>query len=561
MAEECRLRDGFIQLGNHGDGLGKHEGKPKGAWHRDDDIWAWPKISAFPGKGMLRATAMLAWLDQRAQELKSFLTGQNYGSGWLATLAYPACKRHPAAMGTASTIKDFFKSSQTFESSITNPYLNFDTAKVSRELRLAEQGKENGSQNLPATDSRQLDSVEEEVTSRVSRAWQQATSEAERWLLAIDQRISNLSFLTQLPTIQSSAIQTESQIKASVMQATLRLTTARDAVQQSYEQLRTFQREHNLRRPAKLVPSQVLTFGTITLTWIVETIANSVLLRENDDLGWIGGAGAAAVIGIINVGLAVFVGRTIWPRMNHRPPISFVYIGITVIWSIILIAWNLLAAHYRDAKVAGIEGPEFVALGMMGEFPASIYSGGLFILGVMSAIIAAIAAFKMSDPYPGYAEVWHEHEQRCADYAGEIEAASEELKDLHDEASEEFNSIRIGLTQQLADQGRALTSRQAFAQRLLRYHEELEHAGRQLLATYRDHNRGTRTDPPPQHFEYPFTLPAPNTPPAPQVAVTKDDVERGDHILSNAQKLVSNAFLEGVRSFETLEALKARLPA
>lgn len=464
-------------------------------------------------------------------------------------------------MGTASTIKDFFKSSDTFEATISNPYLNFDTAKVSRELRLAERGQENGSQNLPASGSQQLDAVEEEVTSRVSRAWQQATSEADRWFLAIDQRISNLSFLTQLPTIQSSAIQTVSQIKASVMQATLRLTTARDAVQQSYEQLRTFQREHNLRRPAKLVPSQVLTFGTIALTWIVETIANSVLLRENDDLGWLGGIGAAAVIGIINVGLAVFVGRTIWPRMNHRPPTSYVYVALTILWSLFLISWNLAAANYRDAKVAGIERPEIAAWGMMGEMPASIYSGGLFILGVMSAIIAAIAAYRMSDPYPGYADVWQEHEQRCADYASEIETASDELKELHDDASEEFSNIRIGLTQQLADQSRALTSRQAFAQRLLRYHEELEHAGRQLLATYRDHNRGARSEPQPEHFEFAFTLPAPSIPPAPEVAVTKADVERGDHILSDAQTLVSDAYLEGVRSFETLEALKARLPS
>ena len=168
-------------------------------------------------------------------------------------------------MATGSTIKDFFKSSETFESTLSNPYLNFDTAKVARELRLAERGQENGAQNLPSTGSQQPDAVEEEVAARVNRAWQQATSEAERWFLAIDQRISNLSFLTQLPTIQSSAIQIESRMKASVMQATLRLTTARDGVQQSYEQLRTFQREHNLRRPAKLVPSEYKTSGAIAV--------------------------------------------------------------------------------------------------------------------------------------------------------------------------------------------------------------------------------------------------------------------------------------------------------
>lgn len=124
--------------------------------------------------------------------------------------------------------------------------MHFDSEGVARELRLEERGAENGAANLPISDARLPDAVEEEVVTRVQRVWQQATSEADRWFLACDQRISNLSLLTQLPTTQASAIQTESKIKAEVVQATLRLTTARDAVTQSYMQMRAFQREHNL---------------------------------------------------------------------------------------------------------------------------------------------------------------------------------------------------------------------------------------------------------------------------------------------------------------------------
>lgn len=439
--------------------------------------------------------------------------------------------------------------------------MHFDSEGVARELRLEERGAENGAANLPTSDARLHDAVEEEVVSRVQRVWQQATSEADRWFLACDQRISNLSLLTQLPTTQASAIQTESKIKAEVVQATLRLTTARDAVTQSYMQMRAFQREHNLNRPAKLSPSQMLTYGTIILTWIAETAANSVLLRANDDLGLVGGIAAAAIVGAINIGVAVFVGRNILPRLNLRSGAKTVFIGLTALWGLFLVAWNLFAAHYRDAKVAGVDGPEFVAAGMIASPPASIYSWGLLILGVIFAIVAAMAAYRMSDPFPGYADVWNEHEQRCADYAGEIESVAKELKDLHDAASDEFANLRTGLAQQLADQARALTGRNAFAQRLSRFHAELEQAGRQLLATYRDRNRAARTEPAPAYFDSDFALPPPAIGAPPEAAVTPADVEQGNLMLSTAQRLVSDAYLNGVQSFETLEALKARLPS
>ena len=464
-------------------------------------------------------------------------------------------------MGAILSLKQLLERRASFAATVDNPFLHFDSVAIARELRLEQRGAENGALNLPATDAHTLDAVEEEVTARVSRAWREATTEAEQWFLACDQRIANLSLLTQLPTIESAAIQTESQIKAEVAQATLRLTTARDAVTQSYEQLRSFQRQHGLNRPAKLIPSTVLTYGTILMTWIGETAANAMLLRQNDDLGLLGGIGAAAVVGVINIGVAVFVGRNILPKLNLRSSARPVFVGLTIIWSVFLIVWNLFAAHYRDAKVAGVEGPEFAAVGMMMSLPGSIYSWGLLILGIMFAIVAAIAAYRMSDPFPGYGEVWREHEQRCADYAGEIESASDDLKDLHDDASDDFTNIRSGLAQQLADQGRASTGRNAFAQRLSRFHGELEQAGRQLLAIYRDRNRAARSEPPPPHFSSGFSLPPPYLPPAPEAAVTPADVERGDRILSTAQRQVSDAYLHGVQSFETLEALKARLPA
>ncbi|KPF78329.1 hypothetical protein IP88_04015 [alpha proteobacterium AAP81b] len=463
-------------------------------------------------------------------------------------------------MGIGQSWKKLFEGASSFEASLDKPFLHFDVAGVAQELRLEERGAENGAQGIPAPDTRARDAVEEEIVSRVSRAWQEATSEAARWFQACDQRIANNAVLTELPALEMAAIQAETEIKSTVAQASVRLTTDRDAVTQSYARLRAFQKENGLQRPAKLTPLPVLSYALIALAWIAETAANSVLLQKNDDLGLIGGIFAAAAIGFVNVLAAVSVGRLVLPKLQSRSQAGryAALLGL-VVWLLFVVCWNLLAAHYRDAKVAGLQNPEAVALTMMGALPASIYSWGLLILGALCAVVAGRTAYNMDDPCPGYGQVWREHEQRCEDYAGALEEVGSELKEFHEQASGTFDGLRKGLAQQLADQSRAINSRVAFAHKLEQYHAQLEQAGRQLLAIYRDANRAARDPSAPARFEEDFNLPSPHIPLAPQAALSANDVERLDIKLASAQRAVSDAYLEGVRGFETLEALKTRL--
>ena len=67
----------YIQLGNDQTDLEGLAGSPGEEWLRDDDIWAWKNVSAFAGDGTMRATAILAWIDQRVAELKVFLAAEN----------------------------------------------------------------------------------------------------------------------------------------------------------------------------------------------------------------------------------------------------------------------------------------------------------------------------------------------------------------------------------------------------------------------------------------------------------------------------------------------------
>lgn len=432
---------------------------------------------------------------------------------------------------------------------------------MANELRLVERGTENGAVNLPDSNSTQFDPVENEIIDTVVSTCRQAQQEATAQFQAYDERVSGLGLLAQVPAIEVSATQAVSEMQAAVAQTNLKLTSVRDSVRQSYAQLHAFQAEHGLERPAQLDRPFIATTGTIVLTWVGETVANSLLLRQNDDMGLLGGVIAAATVGAINIGVACFIGRYVWTQLHLKSsPMRSVFLGVTALWALFTLIWNLLAAHYRDAKVAGIADPEMAAMNMLSGSPDSIYSWGLFFLGLIFAIVAANAAYRMDDPYPGYGDVSREHKQRCDDYAGEIEDAAADLSDIHDDAITEAADVRRELALQLGDRDRAMNGRNAFAQRYLQFHDEMERACNQLLTIYRDANRKARSSPAPRHFNEAYKLSPVSIPPAPELKITQQEVEKADLVLKQTVERISGVYLDAIKQFETLEALKARLP-
>jgi hypothetical protein len=475
-------------------------------------------------------------------------------------LAPDVPSRHFISMGALTSLKQFFSRSAPLTTQIANPFLHLDVSSAAREMRLAARAEENGQRELPASDAHMLDGVEREILDRVSAVARQADQESAAQFEAYDSRIAGFGLLTQIPAISLASTQAVGEMKAAVVQANLRLTTARDNVSQSYAQLRAFQSEHGLRRPAQLSKPFMATTGAIILTWVGETVANAFLLGQNDDLGLVGGTVAAATVGGLNIGVAAFVGRKIWPLISLKASGSRTLgIALTALWGLFVLVWNLLAAHYRDAKVAGVAKPEVAALDLFGTAPDSLYSWGLLIAGVLFSIIAAHSAFRMDDPYPGYGEVTREHQSRCADYSGEVEDVTTDLTEIWKDAIETASEARSELAGQLEDRDRAIAGRSNFARRYSQFSRELESAANQLLTIYREANRAARSSPAPSHFDEPFSLPEPPIPPAPKLQVKEADIEAADASLAAASEKLSAAYQDGVNGFETLEALKARL--
>jgi hypothetical protein len=463
-------------------------------------------------------------------------------------------------MGALSKLKELFAGREPLLSPLDDPFIQIDKAALSERLKLRERGAEQGRIEQPPSQLRTLDSVEAEIAAQVLEIYSRAQVDAASSVRTYDSRIAELGLLSSVSSISASARRAVSDFKASVANALNRLSNSRDAITSSYSELREFRAEHGIRRPAHRALSGAAAWGAILGAWLAETALNASLLRQNDAMGYLGGVVAAGTIGALNVGLAAVVGRLVWPLTHHRVTSkkAIGWIGVSL-WIVLVVVWNLGAAHYRDAKVSGLDNPEVRALSMMSGGLDSIYSWALLIAGVLFATTAALSGFRMDDPYPGYGRVSRRHDERCQAYADDVADATDELKEIRDDAVEEAASVRDELDGQSAERGQIIAARAAFVRRYGEFSDQIEVIANGLMQDYRTANLAARSTPAPETFSTPWSLRRTDLPPPPPITVTDAEIRSAEAALDRAVAEVSLAFDEAVARFEPLDELKRRL--
>lgn len=463
-------------------------------------------------------------------------------------------------MGGLGKLRELFVGAGPLLAPMDDPFIQIDTNATSERLKLRERGAEQGALEQPPAGLRTLDAVESEIVAYVHEVYSRAQADAANSIRTYDGRMAELSLLQSVSQIGVSAKLAVGDFKASVANALNRLSNSRDAIASSYSELREFRAEHDLRRPAHRATTTFAGLGYILLAWALESALNAVLLRQNDAMGLLGGIVAAAAIGALNVGVAAVVGRQVWPLTRHRSTgQQMLGWGGTLLWFAFVAAWNWGAAHYRDAKVSGSSAPEVEALRMMTGGLDSIYSWALFIAGIVFAMMAALSAFRMDDPYPGYGRVARRHDERCQVYADDVEEATAHLKEIRDGAIEEAISVRTELDRQQAERGQILTARAAFVRRFAEFSDQLEAIANALLQDYRTANRTARSTEAPDTFSTRWALQKSVLPPPPLVVVSEDDVRAAEAALDSATSEISAAFDQAIQQFEPLDMLKRRL--
>ena len=466
-------------------------------------------------------------------------------------------------MKPLEALKAFFRPAETTLALPDSPFVVIDREKTIEKLRLDSRAKESGSNEQPPSNETSLDSVEAEILAEISEHLNRAQIEADNNLKVYAQRLAELVLLRELSSVNGASETARGDYKAAVIGWKNRLANVADKIRESYDELATFKAEHSLRRPAHDVPTPIYTWSTIFVSGIIEALGNTAFLRVNDSLGLVGGLVAATVVAGVNVGVSAFVGRTVWPYLFHKDLWRklLAWIG-SFGWVLFVLGWNLLAAHFRDAKASGLESPEVQAISLLWENTfdlSSIYSYGMLLLGAIFAIISAAAGFKMDDPYPGYGAIYRRHEDRCEDYASQIEEALGQLQSIRDMRIGLLQNVRDQLRMQFSERGQIIEARKALIGRFDAHQDYLETVANSLLEHYRAANRAARTSPTPQHFSKRWHLSKGSLPPLAEIPSIEAEVEAAQAGLALAIQTISTTYSEVIEGFDSLEAIKRSL--
>ncbi|HEX8240484.1 MAG TPA: hypothetical protein VF574_12160 [Allosphingosinicella sp.] len=466
-------------------------------------------------------------------------------------------------MNPLSALRDFFSGRVDGAAPIDDSFVQIDREAAVEQLRLPQRGAELGKQELPPSDAVSLDVVETDIVAAVKDHLNRAQIDAANNVRTYEQRLSELHLLHELAAIKSAALKALGDFHAQVIVWNNRLANRRDAIADSYTEIRSFKADNGLNRPFHEVPSLVVPFSTIAFAWLIETLGNSFFLRVNDEMGWVGGVFAAAIIAFINVLTSVLAGKWLFPRTNFPPgPRRYsAYAGVAA-WLIFLLVWNMVAAHYRDAKSSGVATPETAAIALTWDAPLhleSIYSWGLFIIGLLAALVSAKGGYGMDDPYPGYGDIGRRHKERCEDYADEVSQATEELSSIRDEAFEEAQSVKRELGVQFRERRRIVAGHATFRRRFMQHQDHLEQTANTLLSVYRHANREARSTPAPRHFDDRWTFSRSELPELHEEPIREEDIKGAEEALDRAIDQIAAAFEKSIRSFKPLDELKQEL--
>ncbi len=445
-----------------------------------------------------------------------------------------------------------------------DPFVQIDRDLVIKKLRLDQRALENGERNYPPVDSPDLDDVEQEIVSEMHQIATRSQSEAASNHKVYGQRLSELSLLRELSSITVASECALGDFENLVVNVRGRLSVAMDQVRESHVELMEFKAEHGLRRPAHEGMRTSVAWATFLISALVETALNTMMLKVNDDYGYLGGFLAALVVASVNVGFSAFVGRLLFPHFFHRRIVNkLLALLLSTLWFALAICWNLLAAQFRDAKAAGLIEPDKQALVAMLETPFhldSIYSYGLLVAGLLFSIIAAVTALKMKDPYPGYGDLFKRHQDRCRFYSDEIEDATNDLTAIRDEATTEATATRSELGVQFRERGQVIANREFHRVRYRDHQRHLEEICNSLLAHYRSKNVQARRDGMhPEHFKVRYQLHMGELPHSVDEPTTEAEVVKAEKSLSDSIVRIGTAYSEAIHSFTHLDTIKQEL--
>ena len=275
-------------------------------------------------------------------------------------------------------------------------------AKMAHELRLVEQARNAGIDNLPSRKDQEPDRVQHEIVDHGFQALEQLRHGTALYVNAQAEcaaRFNPAAAANDIAAAEQAAGQELRRLDAEARATVVDLLVEE---RRRWRELSAFRHEHRLGRDA-CYPQSWLWAGFVAAAILMaETFANASLFAAGSEFGILGGWLDAASFALPNFLLSLSIGLIGLRYAGHVQSLKR-YFGLAYICGVgsLVVAYNLWLAHYRELLAVA---PDSARAGAMHHLMADPWnvSGGDSLVLLLLGLVAAIAA--MADGYLGFAD-------------------------------------------------------------------------------------------------------------------------------------------------------------
>jgi hypothetical protein len=393
---------------------------------------------------------------------------------------------------------------------------NIDVESVKRRLDLEREAEERGKRSEPNSSSSSFDEIENRIIEAVEHEKADSKQEFSDLQKIYSKRLLELDFQGELREVNhllEQASVTYSQVTGTGAD---KLHSKRRHLKEVEKYLDEFRIGNLLKRVCDRPSpnSRILYIGIIAVIGLVETIGNTSFLAKGNQLGFLGAFVEAIAISFVNLGFAFLCARMA-TNFNHiaiaRKVVgTFFFIAFLVV----LVALNLIVAHYREVTGSLLNEGGRLALSAFYENPLALMefqSWILFGMGFLFGLISFADGIKWDDPYPGYGKIESKVSKARNEYAREREDQDDLLGQVFSEKNNELRQVGSVIGQLRQENLDILDARSLLAEHFEEHLGHLERSGNALLSYYREVNERHRSDAAPKRFAKSWTMERPST--------------------------------------------------
>lgn len=441
------------------------------------------------------------------------------------------------------------------------PDINVES--IGKKLRLEKRGREDGLNNIPASEQDTLSRAELDAVQEITNLRKEALNNFDDEMATYRTRISDAQ--SDSAEIKLKVADGVSMLQQLEDQEDNHLDIFRVRVQGFQKKLEDFQSKNKLVGPPRDETPAYFTFPLMLFLFLIEGIINGLFFAERHDLGLIGGVGQALLISLFNISTGYFAG--IMTRYKNLTGALYQLIGLLSFsaWIVVAFIFNFSVAHFRDALESELWNDALTSA-VTNTFAApftlgSLESWMLLMVGLLITLVSFLKGYWQLDRVPGYNNLWNAVEKSVSEYAHQYEIAAEtlnnEFQDQKNQLRQEVEARRSNLRSAIA----AVNSRGSLSNNLSTFLSSIENGANQLIKIYREANTVSRGTTAPNYFNTEFKFDVFD------YSVSEQDVLKTDFVETEIQRMeflmnmgvdrLTKAQKRSLQAFPTVQDVKA----